>query len=83
MTMDDLRDALTREGLFPKPALDIVQDARVRRVRLVQDVLQGEICLTQPVTEVLCEDPSTVCQDIPTSERVRGGAWATIEHSQA
>lgn len=61
MRMDDLCDALAGEGLLPEPALDIVQDARVRRVGLVKDVLQRKIRLSQTVTKVLCEDPSTIC----------------------
>ena len=61
MAMDDLGDALAREGLLPEPALDVVEHARMCRVGLVEDVLEREVRLPQPVTEVLGKDPSTVC----------------------
>ena len=60
MAVDDLRDALAREGLLPEAALDVVEHARVRRVRLVEDVLEREVRLPEPVTEVLREDPPAV-----------------------
>ena len=74
MAVDDLCDALARERLFPEPALDVIENARVRRVRLVEDVLERQVRLAQPVTEVLCEDPSTVCHEIPMSDRAECGA---------
>ena len=61
MAVDDFGDALAREGLLPEPALDIVEHARMCRVGLVEDVLEGEVRLPQPITEVLGKDPSTVC----------------------
>ena len=60
VAVDDLRDALAREGLLPEAALDVVEHARVRRVRLVEDVLEREVRLPEPVTEVLREDPPAV-----------------------
>ena len=61
VAVDDLRDALAREGLLPESALDVVEHARMCRVGLVEDVLESEIGLAQSVTEVLGEDPSAVC----------------------
>ena len=61
MTVDDFGDALARKGLLPEPALDVVEYARMRRVGLVEDVLEREVRLPQPVTEVLGKDPSTIC----------------------
>ena len=58
--MDDLSDALTREGLLSEADLDVVEDLSVRRVGLVQNVLEREICRSKPVTKVLCKDPSAV-----------------------
>ena len=60
MAVDDLRDALAREGLLPEAALDVVEHARVRRVRLVEDVLEREVRLPEPVTEVLRKYPPAV-----------------------
>ena len=64
VAVDDLRDALAREGLLPEAALDVVEHARVRRVRLVEDVLEREVRLPQPVTEVLREDPPAVYRGV-------------------
>ena len=61
--MDNLRNALSREGLFTEPALDIIENFRVRRVRLVQQAAKADVCRAQTVTEVLCEDPTTVCEN--------------------
>ena len=61
MAMDDLGDALAREGLLPEPALDVVEHARMCRIGLVEDVLEREVRLPQPITEVLRKDPSTIC----------------------
>ena len=60
MRMDNLLNALPRERLLPEAALDVVEHARVRRVRLVQNVPQREVRLSEAVTEVLGEDPTTV-----------------------
>ena len=61
MSVDDLLDALARERLLPEAALDVVEDARVSGVRLVQEVLEREVRLPKPVTEMLRKDPATVC----------------------
>ena len=70
MAVDDLRDALARERLLPEPALDVVEDARVRRVRLVEDVLERQVRLPQPVTEVLREDPPAIYNSVVHSQRM-------------
>ena len=57
----DLLDALVRERLLPGTVLDVVQDAHVGRIRLVQEVLECKVRLTKPVTEVLREDSATFC----------------------
>ena len=58
--VNDLRDTLPSERLLPEPTLDVVEDTRVRRVGLVKDAPKRQVRLTQPVTEVLCEDPTAV-----------------------
>ena len=58
--MDDLCDTLSRESLLPEPPLDVIEDLGVRRVGLVQDVLEAEIRLPKAITEVLRENPSTI-----------------------
>lgn len=58
--MDDLRDTLTREGLLPEPPLDVVEHLRMRRVRLVEQVLQREVRRAEAVAKVLGEDPAAV-----------------------
>ena len=84
MGVYDLLDALGRERLLPEAALDIVEHARVRRVRLVEDVLEREVRLPQPVTEVLREDPPAVyivprgvseCRVCVCKGDRRGGGW--------
>ena len=62
MSVNDLRDTLPRERLLPESDFDVVEDARMSRVRLVKDVLEREVGLPEPVAEVLSENPSTVCQ---------------------
>lgn len=60
MRMHSLRNTLPRKRLLPEPPLDIVQNLSVRRVRLVEDVLEAEVGWAEPVTEVLGEDPAAV-----------------------
>lgn len=60
MRMNNLRDTLPRERLLPEPPLDIIEDLRVRRVRLVEQVPEREVCGPEAVAEVLCEDPAAV-----------------------
>jgi len=43
MGVDNVRNALAREGLFTETALDIVQDFLVRRVRVVEYILERQI----------------------------------------
>ena len=71
MSVDDLLDALPRERLFPESDLDVVEDARVSRVRLVKDVLEREVGLPEPVAEVLREDPAAVCGSVSTISKAR------------
>jgi len=58
--MDNVRDALTREGLFTEAALDIHQNFLVRRVSLVENVLERKIRRAEAVAEMLSKDPATV-----------------------
>ena len=58
--MDDLGNALPRKGLFSETSLDIVEDLRMKSVRLVQNVPQMEICRPEAIAKVLCKDPATV-----------------------
>lgn len=58
--MHSLGDTLPRKRLLPEPSLDIVQNLSVRRVRLVEDVLEAEVGWAEPVAEVLGEDPAAV-----------------------
>ena len=71
MRMHDPRDALPRERLLPEAALDIVQDAGVGGVGLIQEVLECKVRLAKPVTEALRQDPATV----------RGGSSVCIPHN--
>lgn len=58
--MNDFGDTLAGKSLFPEATLDVIEHARVGRVGLVKDALQREVRLAEPITEVLCEDPSAV-----------------------
>ena len=58
--MDNLSNTFTSESLFTEEALDIVEHFGMRRVRLVQEILESEIRSPETVAEVLCEDPSAV-----------------------
>lgn len=60
MGMDDLGNALPRKGLLSETPLDIVEDLGMKRVRLIQDVPQMEICRPEAIAKVLCKDPTTV-----------------------
>ena len=70
MAVDDLRDAFSREGLLPKAPLDVVQDFRVRGVRLVEHVLQREVRRAESVAEVLREDPAAVYTPMHRREKL-------------
>ena len=59
---DDFQDTLARESFLSEPDLNIVEDLRMSRVRFVQNVLESEVSRAQSVTEMLSENPSTVCQ---------------------
>ena len=58
--MDNLRDTFTRESFLPESTLDVVEDARVRRVGLVQNIFQTQVRRPKTVTEVLSKDPTAV-----------------------
>jgi hypothetical protein len=58
--MNDLSDTLASKGLLTESPLDIVQNFRMDRILVVQDVLELQIGRTEAVAEVLSEDPSTV-----------------------
>ena len=60
MSMDNLRNTLSREGLFPETSLDVVEHLRVRRVGLVKQVSERQVRRAETVTEVLGKDPATV-----------------------
>ncbi len=60
MRVKHLRDTLTSKSLLPEPSLDIIEDLGMRWIRLVQDILQPEICRTEAVAEMLSEDPPAV-----------------------
>jgi hypothetical protein len=54
-------NTLARKGLFTKTALDVVQNLRMSRVRLVKNVLQRKIRCAETVAEMLCKNPTTIC----------------------
>lgn len=60
MRVDNTLNTLSRKGLLPEPLLDRIQDLRVRRVVLVQHILQLQVRWPQAITEVLREDPAGV-----------------------
>lgn len=60
MREDGVGDGLAREDLLAEAALDVVEDLRVRGVRVVQDVPQGEVRGPEAVGEVLREDPAAI-----------------------
>jgi hypothetical protein len=83
MGVNDVRNTLARERFFAETALDIVQDFLVRRIRLVQNVLEGEIRRAKTVAEMLCEDPAAVCRHvngaIPTEmKRIHTGVGGVL-----
>lgn len=60
MCMDNLSDALTRESFLSETSLNIIQYFSVRGVGVIQDVPEVEVCRTQPITEVLSENPTAI-----------------------
>ena len=66
--MDDVCNALTREGLLTETALDVDQHFLMRGVRLVENVLEREIRRAEAVAEVLREDPAAVCSHVNKSD---------------
>ena len=58
--MNDLRYTLTSKGLLTESTLDIVEDFGVRSIRLVQEILEGEIGCAESIAEMLSKDPAAV-----------------------
>ncbi len=58
--MDNVHDALAREDLFTEAALDTHQNFPVRRVSLVENVLERKIRRSEAVAEILRKGPATV-----------------------
>lgn len=56
-----LCNTLSGERLLPETLLDLVHNFGVTRIRLVEHVLQSEICRSKTIAEVLGKDPSTIC----------------------
>jgi hypothetical protein len=58
--MNHVGDTFTCETLLTETPFDIVQNLGVSRVRLIEDVLEGEIRGAEAVAEVLRKDPARV-----------------------
>jgi hypothetical protein len=58
--MNYVGDTLTCESFLTETPFDVVQNFGMSRVRLVEDVLEGEIRGAEAVTEVLRKDPASV-----------------------
>ena len=61
MSVNNLSDTLASKGLLPEPPLDVVEDLSMRRVILVQDILELQISRPEAVAEMLGKNPTTVC----------------------
>lgn len=59
--LDDLEDTLSGEGLGSKLCADVVENLRLSRVVLVDDLLQGQVRRTQSIQEVLSTMLSADC----------------------
>jgi hypothetical protein len=57
---DGLRDTLPSEGLLPEPLFDVIENFTVKRVGIIQDIFECQVCGTEAVTEVLGEDPTGI-----------------------
>ena len=53
-------DTLACESFLTETPFDVVQNFGMSRVRLVEDVFEGEIRGAEAVTEVLRKDPANV-----------------------
>jgi hypothetical protein len=56
-------DDFSSESFLPKPSLDIVQNLGMAGVVLVEDILEVKVRGPETITEVLGEDPTTVCMN--------------------
>lgn len=60
MRQDGLRNTLSSKRLLPESLLDLVENFGVSWVGLIQYTFERLVRWTETVTEVLCEDPSSV-----------------------
>ena len=60
MSVNNLSNTLTSEGLLSEPSFDIVKDFSVRWVVFVQHILELKVGRTESVAEVLGKDPAAV-----------------------
>ena len=58
--MDHVGDTLTCETLLTETSFDIIQNFGVSGIRLIEDILEGEIRGAEAVAEMLRKDPATV-----------------------
>ena len=81
MGVNNLCDALTREGLFTEAAFDIHQNFLVCWVCLVKNVLECRVRCAETVAEMLGKDPATVL--LSRQERMyHGRGRTTHKHRQ-
>jgi hypothetical protein len=64
MSMDDLLDTFPCEGFLAKSHLDVIENFRVLRISLVQNIPEMKVRRTQAVAKVLGKDPATICTKI-------------------
>jgi hypothetical protein len=60
MGVDDLGDTFSSECFLAETALNIIEHLSVRRLGLVQHVLELEVRRTEPVAEMLSKYPTTI-----------------------
>ena len=60
MPVNNLSNTFTGESLLPETSLDIIHDFSMRRVGLVEDVLQVQVSRPKTIAEVLSENPTAV-----------------------
>lgn len=62
MSLENLLDIFASESLLPEPPLDVIQNLCVIGIGFIQQVPERQIGRPQTVTEVLGENPATVCR---------------------
>lgn len=62
--VNDLLDTLASKGLLTESPFDIIQNFRMCRVSFVQNVPELVIRRPQTITEMLRENPATICRNI-------------------